>query len=293
MGIATGMRGIVRDIASSHRARARRLGEISRETKQTRGEAQDMIHSFGDSRQETNRQLRKDLAQDKAKMVAEVKATRNGFQNSREEMSSALKKGLAEHTQGVRSEAAKMHQGMGASHQDMSAKLRKNLARGAAARKSEAHTMLNGFQRSHKQMGVQLRKELAGYDRGIESEVSGMRQETMADMKEARTAWQGLASNMHVKSGEIKTPPKSETSTVKKENHDLETKMLAAIGEYPGGGITLAELANTLGVAPVVLGRVSNNLMKKGKIRKEEKHYFPAASESKAAQGFYYKPPLR
>lgn len=278
MGIAAGMRGIVRDIASSHRARARRLGEISRETKQTRGEAQDMIHSFGDSRQETNRQLRKDLARDKAKMVAEVKTTRNGFQSSRKKMSSALKKDLAEHAQGVRGEVARLRQEIGASHQNMSAKLRKNLARGAAALKSEAHVMLNGFQRSHKQMGVQLRKELAAYDRGIESEVSGMRQETMADMKEARTAWQGLASTIQVKGDGAKIPLKAEVPAANEENPDLETKMLAAINEHPEG-ITLAGIAGSLGVAPVVLGRVSGSLIKKREIRKKEKLYFPVASE--------------
>jgi uncharacterized phage infection (PIP) family protein YhgE len=226
-------------------------------------------------------------------MGAEVKAMRNGFQSSLEEMSSALKKDLTEHTQGVRGEVAKMRQEIGASLQNMSAKLRKNLARGAAALKSEAHIMLNGFQRSHKQMGAQLRKELAAYDRGIESEVSGMRQETMADMKETRTTWQGLGSTIQAKRGGTKTPPKVAAPAANGENPDLEAKLLAAIGEYPAGGITLAEAGGSLGVAPVVLGRVSKSLMKKGKIRKKEMLYFPVASENEAEQGLHFKPPLR
>jgi hypothetical protein len=128
-------------------------------------------------------------------------------------------------------------------------------------------------------MGTQLRKDLASYDRGIENEVSGMRQETMADMKEARTAWQGLGSTMQAKRGGTKTPPKVAASAANEENPDLEAKLLAAIGEYPAGGITLAELANTLGVAPVVLGRVSKSLIKKEKIRRENKNYFPVVNE--------------
>jgi hypothetical protein len=142
-------------------------------------------------------------------------------------------------------------------------------------------------------MGTQLRKDLASYDRGIESEVSGMRQETMADMKEARTAWQGLSSTTQTKRSSAEIPLKAEAPEANEENPDLEVKLLAAIGEYPAGGITLAELASTLGVAPVVLGWVSKSLMKKGKIRKEEKYYFPAAGESKAAQGLHFMPPLR
>jgi len=198
-------------------------------------EVKAMRSGFQSSHKKMGGQLRRELAEDKAKMRGEVKTTRNGFQTSHTEMSSALKKDLAEHTQGVRGEVAKMRQEIGASHQDMSTKLRKNLARGeaarkseaqqlrknlargAAARKSEAHVMLNGFQRSHKQMGVQLRKDLASYDRGIESEVSGMRQETIADLKEARTAWQGLASTMKTKRGGAEILPKAEAPIAKKE----------------------------------------------------------------------------
>jgi hypothetical protein len=286
MGIAAGMKVITQDIASSHEDRIKRIGEIRQDAKEVRGEAQDMIKSFEDSRQEANRQLKRDLARDKAKMRGEVKTTRNGFQNSHKKMSSALKKDLAEHAQEVRGGVAKMRQETGASHQNMSAKLRKNLARGAAARKSEAHVMLNGFQRSHKQMGGQLRRDLAQSRVSIESDVKQMQSDcrkargnVRADLKEARAAWQGVGSTMQVKRSGTKTPPKVAAPAAKKENPDLETKLLAAIGEYPAGGITLAELANTLGVAPVVLGRVSKSLMKKGKIRKDEKLYFPASAE--------------
>jgi len=228
MGIAPGIKDIAKDIASSYDVR---MADV----KGLKKEANEMLGSFKASQDKMGAQLRKDLARDKAKMGAEVKAMRNGFQNShkkmgagvkamrngfqssREEMSSALKKDLAEHTQGVRGEVAKMRQEMGASHQVMSAKLRKNLTQGAAARKPKVHAILNGFQRSHKQMGVQLRKDLASYDRGIESEVSGMRQETIADLKEARAAWQGLASTMQAKRGGTKTPPKAEAPIAKKE----------------------------------------------------------------------------
>ena len=51
MGIASEMRRLTQDIASSRQDRAKRLGEI-------RGEAQDMIHSFKDSRQELKAELK-------------------------------------------------------------------------------------------------------------------------------------------------------------------------------------------------------------------------------------------
>jgi DNA-binding MarR family transcriptional regulator len=64
----------------------------------------------------------------------------------------------------------------------------------------------------------------------------------------------------------------------KEEIPDLEAKLLAIINEHPKG-ITLAEVAERLDVAPVVLSRASRSLLDKGRIRREEKLYFPVRSE--------------
>jgi len=253
------MKDIVQDIVSSRDARVA-------EVKGLKKEANEMLGSFEASHKKMGAQLRRELADDKAKMGAEVKAMRSGFQSSRKEMSSVLKKDLANHTQAVRGEVTRLRQEMGVSHQDMSAKLRKNLAQGEAARKSEAQ---------------QLKKELADYNRGIKSEVAGMRQETKADLGEARTAWQELIRG--VKKATVKAIPKvvkaqvTKAAPVEKETPDLEAKLLAAIREHPEG-ITLTEVAESLGVAPIVFGRASRRLLDEGKIRKEDKVYFPVAS---------------
>jgi len=234
-----------------------------------------MLGSFEASHKKMGAQLRRELADDKAKMGAEVKAMRSGFQSSHKEMSSALKKDLAEHTQGVRGEAARLRQEIGAFHQNMSVKLRKNLAQGEAARKSEVHVMLNDFQRTHNQMGLQLRKELADNDRGIESEVAGMRQETKSDLGEARTAWQELTRGG--KKAAVKAQV-AEAIPAGEETPDLEAKLLAIIGKHPQG-ITLSEVAESLGVAPIVFGRAARKLVDEGRVRKENKAYFPAPAE--------------
>jgi len=275
MGIAAGMKDIVQDIVSSRDARVA-------EVKGLKEEANEMLDSFEASHKKMGAQLRRELTDDKAKMGAEVKAMRSGFQSSHKEMSSALKKDLAEYTQGVRGEVARLRQEMGASHQDMSAKLRENLAQGAAARKSEVHVMLNDFQRAHNQMGTQLRKELADYDHGIKSEVSGMRQETKADLGEARAAWQELTRG--VKKATVKATPEAvkaevaEAAPVEEETPDLEAKLLAAITEHPEG-ITLTEVAKSLGVVPIVFGRAARKLVDEGRVRKEDKAYFLAPAE--------------
>jgi len=271
MGIAAGMKDIVQDIVSSRNARVS-------EVKGLKKEANEMLGSFKASHKKMGTQLRRELADDKAKMGAEVKAMRreladdkakmgaevktmrSGFQSSRTEMSSVLKKDLAEHTQAVRGEGAK---------------LRKNLAQGSAARKSEVHVMLDELQGARNQMGKQLRKELADNDRE-------MRQETQADLREARTAWQELTRG--VKKAAVKATPKVVRAEVEKaalkqeETPDLEAKLLAAIKEHPEG-ITLTKVAESLGVVPIVFGRVLRKLLGKGKIRKEDKAYFPAPAK--------------
>ncbi len=271
MGIAAGMKDIVQDLVSSHETR---IAEV----KGLKKEANEMLGSFKASQDKMGTQLRKDLARDKAKMRGEVKTMRSGFQSSHKEMGLALKKDLAEHNRAVTDEAAKMRQEIGASHQNMSAKLRRNLAQGAATLKSKAHVIFNDFQRSRKRASAQLRKDLASYDHSIKSEVSGMRQETLGDLREARTAWQGLASTMPAKRSGAEILPKAEAPVAKEEIPYLEAKLLAAVNKHPAG-MTLTEIADSLGVALVVLGRTVKSLVDKAEIRKEEKLYFPVSAE--------------
>jgi hypothetical protein len=194
-------------------------------------------------------------------------------------MSSTLRKDLAGHTQGVKGEVAKMRGELRVSQ--------KELTQGVAARKAEVKDMLGGFQRSRKQANTELRRELADYHRGIKSEVAKIRQETQSDLREASTTWQQLASTMRAKRAGVRVPPKVEVPVpeeevaevpVEEEAPDLEGKLLDAVREHPEG-ITLAEVAESLGVAPIVLGRASRKLLDEKKIRKEDKDYFPVSAE--------------
>jgi len=271
MAITPGMKDIVQDIVSSHDVRAAELGK-------SKDEVKEMLGSFDASHKKMGTQLRGDLAQDKAKVKSKVKAMRNGFQTEHKEMHSALRKDLAGYSETIRGETAKMRQETRATHKEMSAELEKSLTEGVATRRSEVKSMRNDFHSSHKQTSAQLRKELADYDQGIKSEVAGKRQETKADLKEARAAWQGMAQAMEAKRAGVKVPPKVEVPAAEEKIPDLEAKLLAAVRKHPMG-ITLAEVAESLGVVPVVLGRASRSLLERGLIRKEEKLYFPVASE--------------
>jgi SpoVK/Ycf46/Vps4 family AAA+-type ATPase len=58
MGIASEMKELTRDITSSRRDRANKLGEIRQETSQTREEARDLIKGFEASRKELKAELK-------------------------------------------------------------------------------------------------------------------------------------------------------------------------------------------------------------------------------------------
>ena len=58
MGIASGMKELTRNIASSRRDRANKLGEIREEASQTREEARDLIKGFEASRKEVKAELK-------------------------------------------------------------------------------------------------------------------------------------------------------------------------------------------------------------------------------------------
>jgi len=274
MEIAAGIRDIVQDIVSSREVRVAEVEGLKKE-------ANEMLGSFEASHKEMSAQLRRDLAQDKAKMRGEVKAMRSGlaqgvaaresevkgmlheFQGSRQQMGAAQRKELAQHKTEVGVEVKAMRSG---------------LAQGVAARESEVKGMLHEFQRSRQQMGAAQRKFLTDYDRGIKSEVAGMRQEIIADLREARTAWQALASNGHAKRSGAEIIPQEKELVDREGPRDLEEKLLAAVNEHPKG-ITLTEVADNLGIAPIALMRAVKSLLDKKIIRKKHKYYVPASAK--------------
>lgn len=58
MGIASGVKELTQDIASSQDERTKRLSEIREESKQVRGEAQGLIKDFQASRKELRAELK-------------------------------------------------------------------------------------------------------------------------------------------------------------------------------------------------------------------------------------------
>jgi cell division septum initiation protein DivIVA len=57
MGIASNMKELTQDIASSRQDRAKRIGEIKKETGQLKGETKDLLNGFQASRKELKAEI--------------------------------------------------------------------------------------------------------------------------------------------------------------------------------------------------------------------------------------------
>lgn len=315
MGIASAMKELTQDIASSHRDRVNRVGEIKEEAKEVRAEAEDLMKGFQASRKRAGVQLRRDLSQESARrksevkrMLADAQGLVEGFQASRREEGTQMRKELAQGVAERRSEvnktmaeAQRTIKGLRSQRKSTGAKLRKELVQSRASNESEvaelredAENLIKEFQGSRIGTADKLREDLAEGRAERESEVNKMRNDfrraqagVRAELKEAAAAWQALAKPTQAKRVGVKVRPKVKLSVAEKERSevpvaeeempDLEGKLLAAISVRPGG-ITLAEVAGRLGVFPIVLGRASRSLLEKGKIRKKDRLYFPVVS---------------
>lgn len=302
MGIASSMKELTQDIASSHEERLTRIGEIKGGAKQVREEAQDLIKGFQVSRGKKGAQLREYLAQDKAsrksdikEMLGDARGLITGFQALREKEGAQLRvflaQGVAERRSdvvAVLGDARQTIRSLKSQRQETGIKLREELVQSRTERKSEvkeltkgAQDLVKGLGKSRQETGKKLRQDLAEGKADRESQVKEMRNEfhksqaaVRTDINEARTAWQDLARTMQAKRARVEVPPMPEEEEVPiaEEAPDLEAKLLAAVSEHPEG-ISLAEVAESLGVVPIVLGRAAKKLVDEGKIRKKGRLY--------------------
>jgi hypothetical protein len=302
MGIASSMRDLAQNIASSHEDRTKAILEIREEAERVTGDAQDLIKGFQTSRSKAGAELRKDLARDKASRITDVKKMLRdaqglvkGFQASRKREGAQLRKELAQESAERRSGVNAMLGDFRSRRQEAGTKLREELAQTRLSCKSEVTELLKSAQdlvtdlgKSRLETGEKLRKDLAKGRAGRESGVKAMRSEfrksqadVRSDIDEARAAWQELTRG--VKKAAVKATPKvvkaevAKAAPVEEETPDMETRLLETIKEHPDG-ITLTEVAESLGVAPIVFGRAARKLLDEGRVRKEDKVYFPITS---------------
>jgi hypothetical protein len=290
------MKELVDDIIASQKERADTVSRIREEARQLTGDARALLKELGTSRKEASLQLRAELARGRKARTSEVRRMLGdaetlvaGFRSSRRgataEMRKELAQGAAERKSGVASTLANAR----SQRKEAGTKLREELAQGWVERKAEVGELKGAARDLLKDLGAarqesvrELRQNLAKGEADRKTEVKEMRSnlrraqaEVRVELSEAKMAWQELTRirTRRVEEAAVEAVPSAEEGIP-----DLEAKLLAAINEHPEG-ITLTEVADSLGVVPVVLGRASRKLLDEGKVRKEEKLYFPVEGE--------------
>ncbi|MDP2729835.1 MAG: hypothetical protein Q8O55_05080 [Dehalococcoidales bacterium] len=319
MAIASSMKDLAQGITASREDRVKTVKKLQEEARHLTGETRTTMREIRAARKLASGQLRDDLARNEADRKAEVSKIRGdaqglvkGYQASRKESGSLLHEQLTQETNEMRSELKKVLgdarqtiRNFGTQRRQAGIQLREELSHSQASRKiavaeltKDAQDMVREFAKSREKDGKTLRKDLARARADSESAVKAIKAEAdemrtgfrnsradvIGDINEARAAWQELTRGKATKKSAVKATSEAvkievaEAVAAEEESPDMEAKLLSAINSHPEG-ITLVEVAESLGVVPIVLGRVSRKLLNEAKIRKEDKVYFPVTGE--------------
>ncbi|MBI2851927.1 MAG: hypothetical protein HYX84_02310 [Chloroflexi bacterium] len=266
MTIASSMKELIQDIASSRQDRIKAISNMRKDAETLSAEARGLIKNFQSSRGQARVQLRRNLTRAASLRRSDVNTLRR---NARQAVSTAH-----------------------SFRREEGGRLRRELIRTCANHRADMEELLNGFQnivtdfnQSRQTAGTELRKDLTEGMAGIRAVVGGMR-DTLhkaragirEEIRQASEAWHSLANTPGANRTPTQPEGPKETAVETPEVPDLETRLLTAVGERPEGS-TLAEIAASLSVAPIVLGRAAKKLIDKGKIRREDRTYFPASND--------------
>jgi hypothetical protein len=305
MEITKHMQELTENIIASSGERSEELIRIKKEVNDVRQEAAEMIKDFSIARDAAGSQLKKDLSQsktDRRKVVAQSRKSARSMvrdiHDSRHKSGEQLHKDLAHDQKKRQQEVGKMLDAFESTHQANSAKLKKGLAEGKAKTQAEvkeslagARTMISSFQSSRQEMAAGLKSELEKSRDERKAAVSDMRRgmqqiqtEVRADLKGAADAWQKITPAKHKKNGgkaiadiQEETPTEKAVESPVEMPPNLEEKLVSVINQHVEG-ISLSEIAKELGLVTIVLGKAAKILLEQGKVRREEKTYFPVTN---------------
>ena len=293
MGIANSMKELTQDIISSSEERTDKLFKLKKEAKELRRDATGMVKDFSTSRRAASRQLRQQLAQSKADLSKQVEESRDNakklikdFGDSRKQSGAQLRKELAQNDSERKKQVQGLIEDFKELRHDASYHLGKELAESKAQMKSavretlaDAGSLIKGYHSSRRTMGARLKNDLGKDRNGRKTEVRGMlgefkkaQREVTADLNKATDSWKEMTLTIHHKKAHGRALPG--TGTPAGIAPDLKEKLLSIINQQDNGGITLSEVADTLGVATVTLSKAAKTLQEEGNIRREGRLYF-------------------
>lgn len=213
-------------------------GDFERLTEEWASSYDERIAAVDRIKKETHNLL-KQLENARKERSIELRKTLEGFENAGKEMVTELRKTL---------------EGFASEREAMAKAQKETLPK-------EVADMLDGFKRARSDLTKEVAELLEGFGRG---------------RRKASEVWNKLVSEMAKKRGApVKRVAKPKVAKPKVEavEEGVEEKILMAVKDTPG--MTLKEIADTIGMHFVRIAGVAKELVEAGKIRKEDKEYYP------------------
>jgi len=297
MPIANDMKNIAEGIEVSYGERVAFLSDLSKGTNETlktfHREHQKMSTDLGDflSSDRTNRE------KNTAKLMTQI---REDISSTEKEVASLLSKFDREHKTMAERLTNFLKESTTATKKDTAA-LMGQIRNSIELIEKETGNLLSSFHTNHQAMAKNLRNlleesttaskkdtaklmtQIRGDINVIEKEVASLLSGFDKDLKEARQNWQNLVRIMAAKrTGKAVTVAKKIEGVAKKEvaeaveafiDGNLKEKILRLISET-ASGISLVKMGKALRIHYVRLAKPANELVKEGKIKKEDSEYF-------------------
>ena len=288
MAISNDMKKLCEDIVSANDVRVKAIGVLVKDTHK-------MLKGFQAEHKEMATNLRGELAKGEENRLKDFKATMAEIKKFVADMVEVTAKLMEQirKEQGERNKAvADLLEKFAKDHEVMAAELKQSLAKGETDRLEDFKEMMKGIQKYVADVVKETKRlmdEIRARQDERNKEVLDLLQEFQTEREKMAANWQALTVKMAKKRGimpkmeaEVKVRPVKEAikEVIEEEEKeappemDLDEKMLQFIKKHPKG-VRVGDMEETLGVVRMRLGVIAKKLLEEGKIRKEEKMYFP------------------
>ena len=303
MGISNDMKKLGEDIVSANDVRVKAIGVLVKDThKMLKGFQAEHKKMATDLRGELAKGEEKRLNDFKAMMAniqkfvsdldKEVSAMIERFQKEHKAMADELRENLEK---GEVDRLKTFNDMMGNIQQDINqietyvANKLKEFSDAHAGMSEELKKMLAEYVADMVKATKQLMGDIQKRQKERNAEVADLLETFKTEREKMAANWQALTTTMAKKRGikpkveaEVKVRPVEEAikEVIEEEEEevtpemDLDEKILQFINKHPEG-VMVGDMEETLGVARMRLGVIAKKLLEEGKIRKEEKMYFP------------------
>jgi hypothetical protein len=215
-------------------------------------------------------------------------------------MSGEQAKVLADFVADLTKNVGNMIKGAHKAHKEMANNLKEGLEKGETDRLKEFKVIMGDIQKdikgieayvsnklkefsdSHADMSGKIKDDLSKYAAGIVSETKELLGKYRLDLNEAANAWDDMSEYLAQRRKGMAGAPKAEAEIKVKPAEkafeevevDFEEKVLEFINSHPEG-VKVSDMEDPLGVDKKRLGLIAKRLLEEGKVKKEEKLYFP------------------